>query len=339
MTRISGNGNIIHTYEVYFRDDIIEKKGRVIEKNEIFTQLVNILSKNKVRNLSDITKGFVPFQFERGVPINITEPIENSNVRNMLVVTHYEKKKMSKKKMSNNLQKDYEGILNSPDVSEDMKHVLENFFEDSYFLTFVQDFIFIQGDRMTLLFPANDRDNVVKYNLNPYFENLFEFNLDPIVRKITQDLLKWLVWKVKRYDDGYLDESLQIEEVQMYDSSAHFNSGELKIKFEGIEDNIYAMLSMASDERCQSLELTVIFLENKFHFVLFPEGGYIPVWKDISLKEDENNNSNRVLILEKISKEIIPHIYKCYQENLEEWNSIKPQIQDEIMGEVKQNLN
>lgn len=325
-----GNRNHFHTYEIEIKDKKSFKNG------DEFTYIVNILKENLIKNLYSNTAGFVPYQFERGYSLDPTGDIEENKVRDILVVKHYEKKEKPRKKIPDNLKADYETIVSSSDFSDDLKKWLKNILGDTYFITFLQDFIFIPGESIKVIFPAGDRDNTLTYQLNPYFEDYFEFNLDSKVRKITSDLLEWMVWKVKRYDGGFLSSNLQIEDIEMYDSSAHLNNGELKIELEGIEDNIYAMVSMISDERCKSISITLRYHGDKFKFVLFPEGSYIPVWNSMVASYDENNSANRVLILEKISKEIIPQIYEHYLDKKSEWDTLKPKIEVEILSKVKE---
>lgn len=330
-----GSRNHFHTYEIEMKDKKSFKRGDNAVVDE-FTYIVNILKGNLIENLYGNTTGFVPYQFERGYSLDPTVDIEKNKVRDILVVKHYEKKEKPRKKIPENLKNDYESIVSSSDYSDDLKKWLKNILGDTYFVTFLQDFIFIPGERMKVIFPANDRDNTLTYQLNPYFEDYFEFNLDSKVRKITSDLLEWMVWKVKRHDGGFLSDHLQIEDIEMYDSSAHLNNGELKIELEGIEDNIYAMVSMISDERCKSISITLKYQGDKFKFILFPEGSYIPVWNSMLASYDENNSANRVLILEKISTEIIPQIYGHYLSKRKEWNDLKPQIEAEILSNVKE---
>jgi len=270
-----------------FRVDV---KGGDIEKE--MGDLVDILTKNKIGNIYEVTKGFIPYQLGSELNTNLNVNIKDSKVKEMLIVKHYERELKRGKKNPENIQT----LLNSPNLSEVEKGMLNTFLSKSFYNTDIQDLIFIPQTEIMVIFPSKDEDNILKYILNPYFEDVFEFNFDPIVRKITQDVLEWLVWKVKKYDGGFVGQSLQIEEIDTYDSAARLDTGELKVTINGIEDNLHAMLAMAFNEKCKGVKLSVSYESDSFCFSLFPEGGYVPFWSNVP-KYDENNHINKILVL------------------------------------------
>ncbi len=327
MSQITGNNNLFHTYKMDLKDDL---------KRDISTidRIIEIVSKNKAKTLNVGAKGFVPYSFEYGEEINLNKDIKESKVRDMLIVKHYEKNKKQRKDPALLLQ-----AVEQPDVSKEIKKQLEKMIETSYYTTYQQDIIFIPRKEITVIFPANNRDDVLKWQLNPYFESFFEFNLDPINRKITQDVLKWLVWKVKKSDEGKICDSLSISDIYKYDSAAHLTTGRVQIEMEGIDDNNYAKLSMASGEECHAVGLSVVHNGEEFNFKLHTEGSYTPSWSQMNtLAYADNSRANRIIILEKISMEIIPKIYHYYKQDQEKWDSMKDELMDINAHEVKESL-
>lgn len=299
-----------------------------MEKN--LAVLIDTLSKNKIESYFGVPKGFIPYQFEMGSSIDLNASIEDSKINEMLIVRHYEKRLKKGKINPLGLQ----SLLDNENLSNTEKEILDKFLTSNFYNIFNQDFIFIPGNDFTVVFPAKDRDDIIQYVLNPYFEDFFEFNLDPKGRKITQDVLEWLVWKVKRQDNGFVGQFLIMNGIEAYDSPARLNDGDHKIIVDGIEENLHAMVAMICDERCKGVKLSITYKGDKFCFGLFPEGSYNPVWGSVP-RYDEDNRINKILVLKKISKEIIPYIHDQYIKDKPNWDSQKVQIVNDILTEVK----
>jgi len=146
-----------------------------------------------------------------------------------------------------------------------------------------------------------------------------------------------MVWKVKKQDNGFVGQFLTINGVEAYDSPARLNDGDHKIIVDGIEENLHAMVAMICDERCKGVKLSITYKGDKFCFGLFPEGSYIPDWS-VAPRYNEDKRINKILILKKISIEIIPYIYDQYVKDKSNWDSLRAQIVNDILTEVQSNL-
>lgn len=318
MPQISGSKNLFHTYEMNFRTDIAKV-------DDEFEKIIEILHKNKVANLFEVTEGFVPYQFEPHLPIDVSVDIKNSKVKEKLVVKHYD----HSMKKSKNFPEGIQELFDSPEIPDDTKKLIQKYLYKDVYNTLLQDYIFVPGKTIRVIFPAEDKNRVLEYQLMHYFSNLFEFDIDTKVRRITQDVLKWLVWKIKKYNNGVLGDRLLIEEIKMYHSCAHLNEGEMKVSTDKTEGNIFANLSMVLGQPCKGIEVQLFYEDEEFRFTLFPDGIYSPVWSSTKFKGHENNRINRILILEKISLEIIPYIYDQYITDKPNWDSLQENITDD----------
>lgn len=324
MSRITGNGNVFYTYKMSL------KKHTVTSKEDKLKSILNTLNNNKVSNLSDVGSGFIPYQFKSDTNLDSDFDTENEELKGILVAQHYKKELKKGERFL-----DLSNYVNSQLQPSRKKSELEKLFDKYNYNQFYQDYIFIPGRQQKLIFPSNpgNKDNVINYELNEYFGDVFEFNVDPITRNITPDVLDWLLWKAKRIDNGFVGLDLIITEIDEYDSSARLNSGKLKVSSNGVEDNPHSMLSMACEGQCYGLGLSLTYDGDRFSFDLLVEGGYVPKWRKIP-RYNDNIEINRILIIEKISQEIIPYIYKQYFRNRKEWEILKPQIKDTLRKEV-----
>lgn len=323
MAQISGSKNLFHTYEMSLRDDITNV-------DNAFEKLIEILTENKAENLFGVSEGFVPYQFEPRSPINISSDVQNSKVDKKLVVKYYDQNIKRNKDYPTGLQ----NFFDSPEIPDETKELVQKYLIKDTYKTLFQDYIFVPGESIKLIFPAENKDKVLENQLMPHFEDIFEFNIDSIARKITQDVLKWIVWKIKKHDDGVLGEEVLIEEIKMYNSCAHLNEGEMKVSTEKTESNIYANISMVLGQPCKGIEMKLLYQEEEFHFILLPEGIYSPFWGTTKFRGHENNLINRILILEKISLEIIPYIYTNYIKDKPNWDSLKEKVADDAHNEL-----
>lgn len=323
MSQISGSKNLFHTYEMNFRTDIANVEDE-------FGEVIKILLKNRIVDLSKVAEGFVPYQFESRLPIDVSKDIIDSKVQEKLVVKYYDRNIKKSKDFPEGLQQ----LFASSEVPEDTKKLIQKYLNKDVYNIFLQDFIFVPGESIKVIFPAEDKNNVLEYQLMRYFSDLFEFDIDIKVRKITQDVLKWLVWKIKKYNDGIVGDRLLIEEIKMYNSCAHLNEGEMKVSIEKTESNVFANLSMVLGQPCRGIELKLFYQEEEFCFTLFPDGIYSPVWSLTKFKGNENNRINRILILEKISLEIIPYIYDQYIIDKPNWDLLQDEIAEDAHNDL-----
>jgi len=323
LSQISGPTNLFHTFEMNFRTDIAKVDSE-------FEKLIEILHENKVEDLFAVTEGFVPYQFESHLPIDVSMDIKDSKVKEKLVVKHYEKNIKRSKDFPEGLQ----NLFDSPEIPTDTKQLIQKYLNKDVYNIFLQDYIFVPGETIKVIFPAEDKNSVLEHQLMRYFSNLFEFDIDIKARRITQDVLKWLVWKIKKYDNGVLGDRLLIEEVKMYNSCAHLNEGEMKVSTDKTEGNVFANLSMVLGQPCKGIGIKLFYDDEEFNFTLFPDGMYSPVWSLTKFKAHENNRVNRILILEKISLEIIPYIYDQYIKDKSNWDSLQDKISDDAYNEL-----
>jgi hypothetical protein len=182
--------------------------------------------------------------------------------------------------------------------------------------------------------PSNDIEDTLKFKLKPYIEDFFEIDPDPIVRKITQDTLEWIVWKVKQKNNGDMGD-IQIEEIGFYNTSAWGNAGNLTIKIDGVEENVHAKASMLDESRCKEIILTLIYDDKRYKFLLTPEGKYSLIMDGTTAYLTDNARANKIFALRDVSLKIIPYIYQKYEEDKITWDIEKPMIIKEIQERVK----
>lgn len=301
----------------------------IAKVDDEFEEIIEILHENKVKDLFEITEGFVPYQFESHLPINVSVDIKDSKVKEKLVVKYYNRE-IKKKEFPEGLQ----NLFDSTELTDDAKKIIQKYLNKDMYNIFLQDYIFVPGETIKVIFPAENKNSVLEYQLMRYFNNLFEFDIDIKVRRITQDVLKWLVWKIKKLDNGILGDRILIEEIKMYNSCAHLNEGEMKVSTEKTEGNIYAKVSMVLGQPCKGIEIKLFYQDEEFDFTLFPDGMYSPIWSLTKYRGHENNRINRILILEKISLEIIPYIYDQYIIDKPNWDLVQDKIADDAQDEL-----
>ncbi|WP_230739428.1 hypothetical protein [Methanooceanicella nereidis] len=328
MPQISGK-NTYYTYKVSIRTDI-----NLSEKITDFEKLIKIISSNRLIDFEDPSKkGFVAYQFDNDGPIENSTPIEKSTVQNMLVVKHIEKKVIKNKP----LPQEIIDLKKEKDIPENARNLLEKFIKREYIRTIPQDFIFIPGDSVTLIFPSNNCENTLTYQLVPYLGDIFDIVPDINTRRINHDLLEWLTWKVKRTNNGALGD-IYISEIQTYDSNARGNDGDLNIKIPHIEQNMYAMLSMGLCQGCKGVDVTLSYNKGVYRFILRPEGSYTPIWTATQAYDTDNSKVNKILTIRDISLKIIPYLYKKYVEDKHNWDNEKGSIQDNLLEQVRKKI-
>ena len=334
MPQIGGKGNTYHTFKMVFqkeiKDESIKKSKEKLHALEMEV-LITLLEKHKIKNINHVGKGFVAYQFEFRESPSPHVSFQDSFLENILMLTHFEKKAIQRKNLSETVQ----DLVSSPKLNPIEKKMLKKVLDTLYFNIYYQDFMFIPNDSITLIFPSNNAEDTLKYQLKPYIEGFFEIDLDPIVRKITQDTLEWLVWKIKLKKGGNLGD-IKIDEIEMYGTGAHGNTGDLTIKIDGIEENVYAKASMVDESRCKSIELTLAYNAKPYRFSLEPEGKYSVIWSGTAAYTTDKPKINKILTLRDISLIIIPYIYQKYQEDKPAWDVEKLKFIEEIQGNLQE---
>lgn len=306
---------------------LLEPKGK-IEKGKMLETIETLIEKRKIKSFSkNDVKGWTAFQFEKIKGRIASASISSGRIENGLVATHI----LVKPRLYPNV---IAKLIENPEIPLEVKKILM----EIYSLRFTDDIIFILGGNPIKVIIAGDPDSIKNDILVPTFGDKFTITENKKVQ-ITPDLLLWLIFKIKKRNNGNLG-NMNITMIDDYVASARQTAGSLDMEIENVEGNLFAQISAGLRNDSKKIKMTISFNNREYTFNLYQGmGSFQPIWSLFTAKEKEDYNPIREKIDDLIimALEIVPHIVQEFS-NDKRWEQERESILLEELSDAKSRL-
>ena len=287
-----------------------------------------LILEKKVKDSDEVyLNGWMAYQFDPEKNRITSEPISSSRIKDgkVLVSTYLVVKP---KPIPNEI---YE-IIEDNNTPKVVKKLLMKVYSKSIF----NDFIFVEGNpKLWVVIPTKDTDWIVENILNPTFGERFTVNYANEVQ-IPMDLLLWLMFKVKKRNNGNLG-IMRINRLVNYGAMVR-GTGKLDVEDEEVESNLFTQISAGIGNDCEHLMMSIYYKGRDYTFFLYEgTGKFCPVWNAFQPLNTGSYKMDRVLDVITIATEIIPAIVREYRNDIN-WSQEKINIFQQELSEAKNKL-
>lgn len=287
----------------------------------------NCIKERQIKDFNEVDlRGWVAFQFDVKKSRLIHDPLSVGRIDNGLVSTHVSF-------IPKPLPPEISDLIKSEDIPPEIKNYIAKMTRKQI----LDDFIFVKhGKKLKTIIPKDDPDKLVKYILIPTLGEEFEITSDTEVQ-ITADMLQWLVWKVKKRQDGDLGK-MRITMVDIYRSIERMGRHrDMTVDRVDVENETFAQLSVGLRDECNEIKLNISYNGRDYPFYLYIGGVFYPIWHEFESMGTENPTLEKIMDVLTISLDIIPHIISEYRKDAV-WKTERDRIYQQELSDGKNKL-